>query len=185
MKTYLSQKHRLDAILASLAPSSNVTRIEGGLPPDALPRSEAPAKAAPVGLMAQRVPFVVSELGPDVDPFMLHIYAALAEKERRLISSRTKAALQAAKARGVQLGNPQLGADNKAAAADRDAAVRPVLVELAGKTLREIAAHLTDRGIAAPRGGAWNNVTVMRAMRRLGIERDSDQVMQRAQAFAG
>src|SRR3954451_15399154 len=46
------------------------------------------------GLMAQRVPFIVAELGPDADPFMLHIYAALAEKERRLISARTKAALQ-------------------------------------------------------------------------------------------
>jgi DNA invertase Pin-like site-specific DNA recombinase len=51
------------------------------------------------GLMAQRVPFVVTELGNDVDPFM-HIYAALAEKERRLmISARTKAALAQAKAR--------------------------------------------------------------------------------------
>src|SRR3954454_9208148 len=56
------------------------------------------------GLMAQRVPFIVAELGPDADPFMLHIYAALAEKERRLISARTKAALQAAKARGQCLG---------------------------------------------------------------------------------
>jgi DNA invertase Pin-like site-specific DNA recombinase len=124
------------------------------------------------GLMAQRVPFIVSELGPDVDPFMLHIYAALAEKERRLISSRTKAALQAAKARGVQLGNRQLGADNAAAAADRDAMLRPILDQMQGKTLREIAAHLTDRGIEAPRGGAWNNVTVMRVMKRLGIERE-------------
>ena len=43
--------------------------------------------------MAQRVPFIVAELGRDVDPFMLHLYAALAEKERRLISERTKAAL--------------------------------------------------------------------------------------------
>jgi len=51
------------------------------------------------GLMAQRVPFIVAELGPDADLFMLHIYAALAEKERRLISARTKAALQAAKGR--------------------------------------------------------------------------------------
>ena len=42
------------------------------------------------GLMAQRVPFIVAELGRDADPFMLHIYAALAEKERRLISERTK-----------------------------------------------------------------------------------------------
>ena len=38
------------------------------------------------GLMAQRVPFVVAELGPDVDPFVLHLYAALAEKERAMIS---------------------------------------------------------------------------------------------------
>jgi hypothetical protein len=43
------------------------------------------------GLMAQRVPFIVAELGRDVDSFMLHLYAALAEKERRLISERTKA----------------------------------------------------------------------------------------------
>src|SRR5258706_10031892 len=47
------------------------------------------------GLMAQRVPFIVAELGRDADPFMLHLYAALAEKERRMISERTKAALQA------------------------------------------------------------------------------------------
>ena len=45
------------------------------------------------GLMAQRVPFIVAELGRDADPFMLHLYAALAEKERRLISERTQAAL--------------------------------------------------------------------------------------------
>ena len=42
------------------------------------------------GLMAQRVPFMVAELGRDADPFMLHLYAALAEKERRLIAERTK-----------------------------------------------------------------------------------------------
>ena len=53
-----------------------------------------------------RVPFVVAELGRDADPFMLHLYAALAEKERRLISERTKAALSAKKASGIKLGNP-------------------------------------------------------------------------------
>jgi DNA invertase Pin-like site-specific DNA recombinase len=57
------------------------------------------------GLMAQRVPFVVAELGADADPFMLHIYAALAEKERHLISDRTRAALAAKKAQGAALGN--------------------------------------------------------------------------------
>src|SRR4051812_2283240 len=59
------------------------------------------------GLMAQRVPFIVAELGRDADPFMLHLYAALAEKERRLISERTKAALTAKKAQGARLGNPK------------------------------------------------------------------------------
>src|SRR6187397_1244744 len=59
------------------------------------------------GLMAQRVPFIVAELGRDADPFMLHLYAALAEKERRLISERTKAALAVRKARGAKLGNPR------------------------------------------------------------------------------
>ena len=58
------------------------------------------------GLMAQRVPFLVAELGADADPFMLHLYAALAEKERRLIAERTKAALAERKARGTALGNP-------------------------------------------------------------------------------
>jgi DNA invertase Pin-like site-specific DNA recombinase len=49
----------------------------------------------------------VAELGRDADPFMLHLYAALAEKERRLISERTKAALAAKKASGAKLGNPR------------------------------------------------------------------------------
>jgi DNA invertase Pin-like site-specific DNA recombinase len=58
------------------------------------------------GLMAHRVSFVVAELGADADPFLIHIYAALAQKERALISQRTKAALAAAKARGQVFGQP-------------------------------------------------------------------------------
>jgi DNA invertase Pin-like site-specific DNA recombinase len=54
--------------------------------------------------MANRVPFLVAEMGPNVDPFMLHIYASLAEKERALIGERTKAALAAAKRNGRKLG---------------------------------------------------------------------------------
>ena len=78
------------------------------------------------GLMAQRVPFIVAELGRDADPFMLHLFAALAEKERRLISERTRAALQAKKAAGARLGNPvnlseagSLGRTVQASVADR------------------------------------------------------------------
>src|SRR5262245_52415146 len=73
------------------------------------------------GLMAQRVPFIVAELGTDADPFMLHLYAALAEKERRQISERTRAALAARKEHGMKLGNPHNA--NDAAAAGRQAQV--------------------------------------------------------------
>src|SRR4029078_6658679 len=76
------------------------------------------------GLMAQRVPFIVAEPGRDADPFMLHLYAALAEKERRLIAERTKDALAAKKANGARLGNSRnlaeagsLGRNIQAAAA--------------------------------------------------------------------
>ena len=68
------------------------------------------------GLMSKRVPFIVTQLGRNVDPFMLHIYAALAEKERAMISERTKVALRAAKGRGVQLGAPNVGKMNTEAA---------------------------------------------------------------------
>ena len=58
--------------------------------------------------MSKRVPFIVTQLGRSVDPFMLHIYAALAEKERARISERTKVELQAAKGRGGSSAIPML-----------------------------------------------------------------------------
>jgi DNA invertase Pin-like site-specific DNA recombinase len=122
------------------------------------------------GLMSKRVPFIVTQLGRNVDPFMLHIYAALAEKERAMISERTKVALRAAKGRGVQLGNPNVGKMNTAAAAARDAILRPILQEMWEMPYRDIAQELTNRNIPTPRGGdSWNAMTVMRVMKRLGI----------------
>jgi DNA invertase Pin-like site-specific DNA recombinase len=130
------------------------------------------------GLMAHRVPFLVAELGPDVDPFILHLYAALAEKERRLISQRTKAALKAAKARGVRLGNPQLakaqrvGADRVKAEAERFAAsVLPIIREAqraGASSLHAIADALNARGVRTARGGKWAATQVRDILKRSG-----------------
>ena len=120
------------------------------------------------GLMTHRTPFIVAELGPDVDPFMLHIYAAVAEKERSLISQRTKDALAAAKARGQVLGGLNAkGVQNREDAKARAEALRPVLAELEGLSARAIAAELNRRGIATPNGGKWQSTTVIRVQRRL------------------
>lgn len=128
------------------------------------------------GLMAHRVPFLVVELGSDVDPFILHLFAALAEKERAMIASRTKAALSAAKARGVKLGGPKLAEARELAVtaiksmADRHAAnVLPIIrdVQRSGaKTLRDVAAALNARGISTSRGGRWHAMTVRNVLAR-------------------
>jgi DNA invertase Pin-like site-specific DNA recombinase len=128
------------------------------------------------GLMAHRIPFVVAELGSDVDPFILHLFAALAEKERAMIGARTKAALAAAKARGVTLGGPRLAKARKLAVAsikalaDQQAAnVLPVIREIqrAGATsLHQIADALNARGISTPRGGKWYAKSVSNLLAR-------------------
>lgn len=130
------------------------------------------------GLMVQRVPFVVAELGLDVDPFMLHIYAAMAEKERAMISQRTRDALAAAKGRGVKLGGwrggPVVDHAAGAAAARRQAdefatSIGPLASEMrgAGMSLREIAGELTARGIQTARGGSWSASGVRSILARL------------------
>jgi DNA invertase Pin-like site-specific DNA recombinase len=123
-------------------------------------------------LMAQRVPFIVAELGPDVDPFMLHIHAALAEKERRMISERTKAALRAAKARGVVLGNQALARRNREEAVAHAETLRLVVEPLAqaGESMRSIAKTLNDRGLTPQRGGQWQAPQVMRLLERLDLQ---------------
>src|SRR5260370_6551846 len=93
------------------------------------------------GLMAHKTPFIVAELGADADPFMLHLYAALAEKERAMISRRTKDALAAKKAQGLTLcGLTAHGVQSRDDAIERAAQLRPVFDELAGLSARKIAA---------------------------------------------
>ena len=120
------------------------------------------------GLMVHKVPFIVTELGTDVDPFMLHIYAAVAEKERRLIGQRTREALAELKAQGKKLGGMRpKTALRMQAADDRAEALRPVFVELADLSANAIARELNARQIATPSGKPWSAVTVLRVQRRL------------------
>jgi DNA invertase Pin-like site-specific DNA recombinase len=129
------------------------------------------------GLMAQRVPFIVAELGRDADPFMLHLYAALAEKERRLISERTRAALAARKAQGAKLGNRRnlaqaaaVGRRALSAEADAFAAnVLPIVNSLRSNglaDLRGLAKALNDRGVQTARGRQWHVSNVRNLLRR-------------------
>lgn len=120
------------------------------------------------GLMTHRTPFIVAELGADVDPFVLHLYAVLAEKERRLISQRTKDALAALKAQGKKLGGLRPKTALRMEAADaRAETLRPVFEELADLSANAIARELNARQIETPSGKPWSAVTVIRVQRRL------------------
>ncbi|MBX9778555.1 MAG: recombinase family protein [Xanthobacteraceae bacterium] len=120
------------------------------------------------GLMTEKVPFIVADLGQQTDPFMLHIYAALAEKERRLISERTKAGLAVAKKRGKKLGGRNAQSDRTAAEASKRAEeLRPILTELSQMSANKAAAELNRRKVATPAGGSWAATQVIRLRHRL------------------
>jgi len=120
------------------------------------------------GLMKHRVPFIVADLGIDTDPFMLHIYAALAEKERQMISERTKAAMQAAKARGAAIGGLRdKGIELQQAAKEFAEGLRDVFDELSGLSARRAAEELNKRGVTTPAGGKWYGTQVIRVRQRL------------------
>ena len=125
------------------------------------------------GLMNAGTKFVVCALGDDVDPFMLHIYAALAEKERKMIGERTKAALLAKKQRepdwmpGVantpegrqkQLAGRRLGGSRPRASAINFRATHVALVAAyreGGRSYQAIADKMNESGVAGPTGGKW------------------------------
>jgi hypothetical protein len=134
--------------------------------------------------MPHKVPFLVAELGPDVDPFVLQLFAALAEKERSLISTRTRARARwscGCTAPWVTLGNPTLhmtcknALETVTASADKFTANVPSIREAQradATTLRGIAAALNARGIATANGGQWH----AKQATRTGIGRTNDAI---------
>ncbi len=135
-------------------------------------------------LMDGGVEFVACDM-PHANRLTLHLVAAIAEHEREMISQRTKAALQAARARGIRLGNPSGAAQllkgcsaaaaasaamRQAKAAAHAAAVAPTLAEmtLEGLTCRVMAVALNHRGVPSPTGQAWYPEQVRRTQLQIG-----------------
>jgi DNA invertase Pin-like site-specific DNA recombinase len=121
------------------------------------------------GLMLRRdVAFKVAEL-PHADNFQLHLFLALAEKEREMISMRTKAALRAAKERGQKLGSPTSPAILRERADAFAANLKAIVEPIAHLSSRAIAAVLNERGVATATGGTWSSATVLRMINRMEL----------------
>jgi DNA invertase Pin-like site-specific DNA recombinase len=130
-----------------------------------------------LGLEKAGVDFVAVDM-PNANRLTVRLMAVIAQEEREMISARTKAALAAAKARGVKLGgrrpgqgkvDPMLGAAARTRMSNEFAAtVGPVAAELrkAGMSLRQIVAELDKRNIRTMRGGAWTATTVRSLLAR-------------------
>jgi DNA invertase Pin-like site-specific DNA recombinase len=134
------------------------------------------------GLIEQGVPFVACDR-PNATTFELHIYASMAQEEARAISARTKAALAAAKARGVKLGGDRgyrpgappdaaLAAAGRVQKADQHAHHAAAAIAAIRKndptiSLNTLAGALNAQDVPTPRGGTWTATAVRRALGRL------------------
>lgn len=136
-----------------------------------------------LGLDKAGIDFVATDM-PHANRLTVGIMALVAEQERAMISSRTKAALQAAKARGVKLGKPEnlsgreKGCENsamvrRARAEARAADLLPTLTALRGEgctTFTALAQALNERGIPTTRGARWHPSQVQRVLWLAGWE---------------
>lgn len=131
--------------------------------------------------MQTKVKFVAADM-PDANDLTVHILAAVAEAEAKMISARTKAALAAARAKGARLGNDGSNLANADLGLVRSAAIRSAraddhasgvsrLIDQAKAegwtSLRAVAGWLNDRRIMAPRGGDWSASSVRRVIERV------------------
>jgi len=121
--------------------------------------------------MESGVEFVAVD-APYANKLMLHILSAFAEHEREMISERTKAALAAAKGRGVVLGShgKVLARQNREAALKHAEEVAPHIEaaeEAGAKTMQEVAVYLNENSVQTASGGQWHPMTVRRVLIRL------------------
>ncbi len=124
------------------------------------------------GIMEQGIGLVIAEM-PHATDFQLHIFAALAQEERRLISERTRNALAEAKKRGVELGKngKMLAERNRREAMERCESLRLVVMPMANAkmSLGEIARRLNADGHRAPQGGFFHPQQVKAVLSRIFV----------------
>ena len=115
-------------------------------------------------LMDAGVRFKVATM-PDADEFAIHIYAALGQKERAMISQRTKEALKVVKERGIVLGRAK---QNKEYAYQCDQKIIPLIKQYKAESIDQtgIANRLNDEGYKTSRGLAWSRVKVCKFMQK-------------------
>jgi DNA invertase Pin-like site-specific DNA recombinase len=122
------------------------------------------------GIMEQGIGLVVAEM-PHATDFQLHIFAALAQEERRLISERTRNALAEAKKRGVELGRngKVLATKHRREADERAETLRPIIMPMviAGLSYSEIALRLNEEGIQTVNGRRFHAQQVKNLVPRL------------------
>jgi DNA invertase Pin-like site-specific DNA recombinase len=117
--------------------------------------------------MRTDVSFRIADM-PHADNFQINIMLSVAQLEREMISTRTKAALGAARERGQRLGSPTTPAILKNRSAAFAEGLRAIVVPLIGMSSRAIAAALNAQGIKTATGSDWSSVTVIRLIDRLG-----------------
>jgi DNA invertase Pin-like site-specific DNA recombinase len=126
------------------------------------------------GIMEQGIGLAVAEM-PNATDFQLHIFAALAQEERRLISERTRNALREAKRRGVSLGKhgKVLAARNRAMADERAQSLSAIVLPMIdqGQSYCQIARSLNDAGVCTARGRPFHPEQVKNVVARLNAGR--------------
>lgn len=186
LESFAEEPHEVMAVFTEIQTGRADDRPQLALALDLARKAGADLLVSKLDRLSRRVSFIAALMEdprlklrvasmPNADNFQLHVYAALAEQERKFIAARTKAALAEAKARGRKLGGlrDQTGRRNealKANALERAGRVRSIVMPLReqGATLQAIADALNAAGVGTARGKQWHASQVQRTLSRLG-----------------
>ena len=187
LENYAEQQHEIIGTFCDVESGTKADRPQLQEALELVKRKQATLLVAKLDRLSRKVSFIATLMDdkkvdfkvasmPTADKVMLHIYAVLSEAERDFISTRTKAALQEAKARGVKLGgnrpNNQARHDAVKVMADQMALKGSQLIKdnrKTGRSYRVIADQLNSLKVATAKGGKWYASTVRNYDKRLSV----------------